>query len=433
MDEKNQVEALLFSSGKFMSEENLSLLIGADIKEIRKALKALKDEYAARDSSLTLVQENNTWKVNVREKYLDLVRKIVADTELPKSVLETLAIIAWKNPVQQSDVVNTRGNKAYEHIAQLEEMGFINKEKSGRSFKLKLAEKFFEYFDVEGTKDIKEIFKNVKIPKPDNQTTLNEPTQTEEKITVDNREEQMLEISKEEEKIEDNQPPLHIPEPPKNETEIKLDENGDELTRELEQEEKEIEDKFENNYNKQKEYQKQEKEEDKIPEPKRQDIDEEKELIKDEEEFFKKEEKEIKQKTKKEKKDKKIKSIREDQLKVSPLNEENKEIIKTEAPIKDQRINAKSVEEELKEIEKLDKEINKLTGKQKEKIRINAQIQSPKKKQEKPKGIVKPLPKIKKSSQKIKQKLSAKNILYKKKPEKPANQKQSRKRNKKKK
>jgi segregation and condensation protein B len=185
MDEKNQVEALLFSSGKFMTEENLSLLIGADIKDIRKALKTLKEDYEKRETSIMLVSENDSWKINVREKYLELVRKIVADTELPKSVLETLAVIAWKSPVTQAEVVNTRGNKAYEHIAQLEEMGFVNKEKSGRSFKLKLSEKFFEYFDVQGTKDIKEILKNVKIPKPDEQKTLAaEETQIPENVEM---------------------------------------------------------------------------------------------------------------------------------------------------------------------------------------------------------------------------------------------------------
>lgn len=163
-DEKYQLEALLFASGKFMTEENLSLLTGIEPKSIKPLLQSLKGDYDERKTSLMLVQEQDSWKINVREKYLDLVRKIVADTELPTSVLETLAFVAWKSPVLQSSVVHTRGNKAYEHIAQLEEMGFVTKTKEGRSFKLKVTEKFFEYFDVEGTKDLKDMFKDIKVP-----------------------------------------------------------------------------------------------------------------------------------------------------------------------------------------------------------------------------------------------------------------------------
>ncbi len=177
MDEdlKNKIEALLFASGKFMSDENLALIIGVEPKEVKKTLKQLKKDYDERYHSLMLTQESDSWKINVREKYLDLVRKIVADTELPKSVLETLAVIAWKSPALQAEIVKTRGNKCYEHIAQLEEMGFVTKDPEGRSFKLKVTEKFFEYFDVEGDKDIKEIFKKVKIPeKPPEQQTLEE-------------------------------------------------------------------------------------------------------------------------------------------------------------------------------------------------------------------------------------------------------------------
>lgn len=162
-DEINQVEALLFASGKFMNEENLSLLTGIDKKAVKKHLAHLKQTYDDRAGSLMLVHDQDSWKINVRENYMDLVRKIVADTELPKSVLETLAVIAWKSPALQSTVIKTRGNKGYEHIAQLEEMGFVTKTKEGRSYKLKVSEKFFEYFDVPGTKDLKDMFKEIKV------------------------------------------------------------------------------------------------------------------------------------------------------------------------------------------------------------------------------------------------------------------------------
>ncbi|NTV23933.1 MAG: SMC-Scp complex subunit ScpB [Nanoarchaeota archaeon] len=161
-DYKNKIEALLFASGRLMSTETLANLTGASGKQVIETnVKKLKEEYDMRNSPLMVVEEKDGYKLTVREAYLSLVRKIVSETELPKTILETLAIIAWKNPALQSDVVDIRHNKAYDHIEELEELGFIKKEKKGRSFILKLTEKFYEYFDVAGAKDIRQVFNRV--------------------------------------------------------------------------------------------------------------------------------------------------------------------------------------------------------------------------------------------------------------------------------
>ncbi|MFH1649150.1 MAG: SMC-Scp complex subunit ScpB [Candidatus Woesearchaeota archaeon] len=159
---KNRIEALLFSAGRYVKEEDLCQLTGEKHKDIIVALKQLKQDYEAKDGALRVVTEGTSWKINVTEKYIDLVTKIVADTELAFPVLETLSIIAYKAPILQSDLVNVRGNGAYDHIAELMDKGFISREKSGRSFSIRLADKFFEYFDVPGEKDIKDVLQDVK-------------------------------------------------------------------------------------------------------------------------------------------------------------------------------------------------------------------------------------------------------------------------------
>jgi segregation and condensation protein B len=157
-----KLEAILFASGKAMTTEALMDVIEeTNKKEVKQALKKLKESYDKRGSAVMLLEQEDAWKLTVREKYLPLVRKIVADTELPKTVLETLAVIAWKSPILQSNVIKVRTNKAYEHIDLLERLGFITRKKEGRSFRISLAEKFFEYFDVrEG--DIRTMFKDAK-------------------------------------------------------------------------------------------------------------------------------------------------------------------------------------------------------------------------------------------------------------------------------
>ena len=164
-DLKNRIEALLFSSGKKMSLAEISRLCRIKQEDAAPLLSELKNDYDAKNSSLLLIDEGDGWKLTVREQYSRVVRRIVAETELTKSVMETLAVIAWKVPVLQSDIISIRTNKAYDHLSELENSGFISRSRSGRTKLIKLTERFFNYFDVKNMEAIRERFK-VKEPEP---------------------------------------------------------------------------------------------------------------------------------------------------------------------------------------------------------------------------------------------------------------------------
>jgi segregation and condensation protein B len=182
-DNKARVEAILFAVGKYLEEESISQLCEIDKRNTKKALEELKKDYDSKKSALIIIQEGNNWKINVREKYLSLVRKIVSDTELSKSIMETLSVIAWKSPIYQNEVVRIRGNKCYDHIAELETAGFITKIKKGRSYVIKTTDKFYNYFDID-QKNLQSVMSEAKIPTV--QTTLEETKPTEE--IIDSRE-----------------------------------------------------------------------------------------------------------------------------------------------------------------------------------------------------------------------------------------------------
>jgi len=157
-DLKNTIESLLFSSGKKITLEELSKLTRErDFEAIRKALAELKHELESKEGSITLEQEGDSWKLGVKEKYLSYVKKIVSQTELRKGVLETLGVVSYKSPVMQSEIIKVRTNKAYDHLNELEESGFITRERKGRSKLIKLTQKFFDYFDISPAK-LKEKF-----------------------------------------------------------------------------------------------------------------------------------------------------------------------------------------------------------------------------------------------------------------------------------
>ena len=128
--------------------------------------------------------------------------------------METLAVIAWKYPVLQSEVTKIRTNKAYEHLRELEEMGYITREKKGRTRQIKLTQKFFDYFDIVEKEKLKEKFKGIadkqeeKLAneiKEEAKEEMIEKISKDEKIELENKEkkvEAIVEVKTEEVEIE---------------------------------------------------------------------------------------------------------------------------------------------------------------------------------------------------------------------------------------
>ena len=148
-EEKNKVEAVLFTTGRFLTLEEVSQMCGiGSIGFIRQSLEELQKEYGDRGGALEIVNEKDRWKLNIHKDYLYLTDKLLSDAELDIPAQETLAVIAYKQPAIQSDVIHTRGNKAYDHIKRLKDEGFLISERFGRTKILKLTQKFYDYFDV---------------------------------------------------------------------------------------------------------------------------------------------------------------------------------------------------------------------------------------------------------------------------------------------
>ncbi len=131
-----------------VNEISQSCEIGS-VSYIKKQIQDLIEEYKEKNSALEIQEHEGRYKLNIRKQYGYLANKLLGDGEMDSPTTKTLAIIAYKNPVLQSDIIKIRGNKAYDHISVLVEQGLINKiEKRGRSRVIKLTQKFFEYFDI---------------------------------------------------------------------------------------------------------------------------------------------------------------------------------------------------------------------------------------------------------------------------------------------
>ena len=146
-DNLRKIEAALFISGRFLDIKELVTLTDVNPILLKKLLEDLADRY--RDSGIIIVNKEDSWKMDVAPEHTIMVNKLATgSSEFSKAEQETLAIIAYKQPMKQSILVKIRGNKAYEHIKMFVNMGLVNKKKMGHTAELTLSDSFYEYFHM---------------------------------------------------------------------------------------------------------------------------------------------------------------------------------------------------------------------------------------------------------------------------------------------
>jgi len=153
LEDIKKLEAIFFVAGRFLSIKDLITLSDLNPITIRELIEKLREKYDGRDSSIGIVKKGESgseiWKMDVRPEYANLVNRLASgSSEFTKAEQETLAIIAYKQPIKQSVIIKIRGNKAYDHVKRFTELGLIKKKKEGHTHDLSLSDEFYDYFSV---------------------------------------------------------------------------------------------------------------------------------------------------------------------------------------------------------------------------------------------------------------------------------------------
>jgi len=144
-----KIEAVLFISGRFLPMTELIALTDLNPLIIKELIEKLQEKYNKQDSSLEIVEKNDMWKMDVRQEYSEIINKLATgSSEFTKAEQETLAIIAFKQPIKQSVIIKIRGNKAYDHIQKFTDLNLIKKKKIGHTNELSLSPDFYDYFNI---------------------------------------------------------------------------------------------------------------------------------------------------------------------------------------------------------------------------------------------------------------------------------------------
>lgn len=155
------IESLLFVAETPLKIEKIkSILDIADRQAIRDALTSLAEEYESAKRGFFLAEVAGGFQVRTRPEYSQWVRRLkeTRPARLSRAAMETLSIVAYKQPVLRSDVEYLRGVDCGGTIRTLLERGLIRilgrKDLPGRPIIYGTTRKFLELFDL---KDLNEL------------------------------------------------------------------------------------------------------------------------------------------------------------------------------------------------------------------------------------------------------------------------------------
>ena len=195
-----KLEAILYLKAKPLRILELAELALCEEEEVEEALLVLMQDYALRDSALEVLETDAGFSLQLRESYMNLVHTIIP-TDLGVGSLRTLAAIALKGPIPQTQLVELRGSGAYQHVGDLVNEGFVSKRRlsNGRSYSVQVTEKFYQYFEVDELPKLKlkKSQRQRMVVEPDEAPKAEEDTTTQQDSQPESQEDQQGEKTQE--------------------------------------------------------------------------------------------------------------------------------------------------------------------------------------------------------------------------------------------
>ena len=158
------IEAILVSMGESVSKKQLMTALDIPEDLFFYLIDQLKRKYNRKDSGIRLLELDGSYQLCTRPEYYDQLIKIVNQPKKPKLtdvMMETLSIIAYKQPVTKQEIEAIRGVKCDHPVNKLLEYNLIREagrlDAVGRPILFRTTEEFLRCFGVESIKELPEI------------------------------------------------------------------------------------------------------------------------------------------------------------------------------------------------------------------------------------------------------------------------------------
>ena len=154
---KGKIEAILFVAGEAISVRDLARALQTGESEVRDAISALRDEYDYEQRGFMLKRFNDKVQLATRPLYAGEVIRLlqpVQQQSLSQAAMETLAVVAYKQPVTRAEVEQIRGVKCDYSLQSLINKALIReagrKDTIGRPILYCTTDEFLSHFGLEG-------------------------------------------------------------------------------------------------------------------------------------------------------------------------------------------------------------------------------------------------------------------------------------------
>ena len=169
----NTIEAILFASGKAVAFTDIADKLGVTVGEVKKALKELQEKYGE-DGGIQVLQFNNKAQLGSNPAYKDAVAAVlnpIKEKELTRTLLETAAIIAYKQPITRTEIELLRGLNSDYAVNALLELKLIypfgRKDAVGHPVMFSTTDEFLKRFKLSSLEDLPDYDELMAALKPD--------------------------------------------------------------------------------------------------------------------------------------------------------------------------------------------------------------------------------------------------------------------------
>jgi len=144
------VEAALYVSGRPLDLNTIGSIVGTRSKKRVKALaRALVEKYAKSDGALEILElQDERFVMQLKNEFLPNVKRLSIRPLLSKATLQTLAYVAYRQPVAQAHVALLRGGSVYGQIKEMRKLGLVSTERLGKTQILRTTDVFSDYFNL---------------------------------------------------------------------------------------------------------------------------------------------------------------------------------------------------------------------------------------------------------------------------------------------
>ncbi len=164
LDVEAAIEAILFVSGEAVAVSKISEAVHQDLKTTKNVIKNLITKYEEENRGIQIIEMNDSYQMCTRKEFFEYIKNLYQNPEKPvltQSLIETLAIIAYKQPITKAQIEEIRGVSAEHAVNKLIERNLVcevgRMDVAGKPILFGTTDDFLKYFGFNSTKQLPEI------------------------------------------------------------------------------------------------------------------------------------------------------------------------------------------------------------------------------------------------------------------------------------